>query len=249
MSISRLSLYLSLYLLQADTGSRKWLYYALGAFALLPFLYRLVNVLYSQVRLLVSLNRENQRYFATQSSEWIPWLKKHILYSPLFRNRHNREFQLSEAVNVGTLPTRFQTFFLVGYVASNVIFCTFMISFDADKQTMLGELRNRTGVMATVNMVPLFLMAGRNNPLIALLGISFDTFNLVHRWLGRIVVIEAVAHTLAWVVGKVDSYGWDTVRVSITSSAFIMPGFIVSISCILSTKRGSPRYRFRHPRI
>ncbi|KAI5812407.1 ferric reductase like transmembrane component-domain-containing protein [Pyronema omphalodes] len=190
----------------------KWLYYALGAFAVLPFLHRFVNVLYSQVRLLVSLNRENQRYFATQSSEWIPWLKKHMLYSPLFRNRHNREFQLSEAINVGTLPTRFQTFFLVGYVASN----------------------NRTGVMATVNMVPLFLMAGRNNPLIALLGISFDTFNLVHRWLGRIVVIEAVVHTLAWMVGKVDLYGWETVRVSITSSAFIMPGFIATVAfCFL----------------
>ena len=41
-------------------------------------------------------------------------------------------------------------------------------------------------------------MASRNNPLIKWLGISFDTFNLLHRWFGRIVAMEAVCHTLAF---------------------------------------------------
>jgi hypothetical protein len=201
---------------------------SLGCFAALPLLYRFSSVIYSQIRLLVSLNTENQRFFATPSSEWIPWVKKHILYSPLFRVRHNREFQLSAAVNVGTLPTRFQSFFLVGYVASNIIFCTYKLDY-ADVTTMLGQLRNRTGVMSTVNMVPLFILAGRNNPLINLLGISFDTFNLIHRWLGRIVVLEALAHTLAWMVAKSMTLGWEVVRKSITTSPFIMPGFVVCL--------------------
>ena len=46
-------------------------------------------------------------------------------------------------------------------------------------------------------------MAGRNNPLIKLLDVSFDTWNLLHRWLGRIVVLESLAHTICWMVGKV----------------------------------------------
>lgn len=199
---------------------------ALGAFAFLPMLYRGISVIYAQIRLLVSLNTENQRYFASPGGELIPWLKKNVFYAPLLRVRHNREFQLSTAVNVGTLPTRFQTFFLVGYVATNIIFCTYKLDY-SDTQTMLSELKNRTGVMSTVNMVPLFLLAGRNNPLIGLLGISFDSFNLVHRWLGRIVVLEALAHTFAWMVGKAMTVGWEVVRVSITTSAFIMPGFVV----------------------
>ncbi|KAF8251817.1 hypothetical protein K440DRAFT_538461 [Wilcoxina mikolae CBS 423.85] len=198
---------------------------ALGAFAVLPFLYRFISVLYSQIRLLVSLNSENQKYFATPSTHWIPWMKKHVLYSPLFRVRHNREFQISEAVNVGTLPTRFQTFFLLGYVASNVIFCTYMIDF-SDHAAMLSELTNRSGVMATVNMIPLIMMAGRNNPFIGLLGISFDSFNLIHRWLGRIVVLEALTHVISYTVNKVGKVGWGPVKAGITSSPFIMPGFV-----------------------
>jgi predicted ferric reductase len=45
-------------------------------------------------------------------------------------------------------------------------------------------------------------MAGRNNPLIEMLHVPFDTWNLLHRWLGRIVVLEGVAHTLAWMIPK-----------------------------------------------
>ena len=57
--------------------------------------------------------------------------------------------------------------------------------------------------MAVMNMIPLFLLAGRNNPVIKLTGISFDTMNLVHRWFGRIVILEALAHTICWIAVKV----------------------------------------------
>jgi hypothetical protein len=179
-----------------------WMMVSLAAFAALPLVYRFCSVVYSRVRLVVSLGVENQRYFSLPTNEWVSFFKKHILYSPLFRVRHNREFQLSTAVNVGTLPTRFQTFFLLGYLVGNVVFCTFMIDWKADTGSMLGQVRNRTGVLSTVNMVPLVLLAGRNNPLIQLLGISFDTYNLIHRWLGRTVVLEAVAHSFCYMVAK-----------------------------------------------
>lgn len=53
-------------------------------------------------------------------------------------------------------------------------------------------------------MIPLVILAGRNNPLIGLLNISFDNFNLVHRWFGRIVVLQALAHTIAEVMKIMD---------------------------------------------
>ena len=54
-------------------------------------------------------------------------------------------------------------------------------------------------------MIPLFLLAGRNNPVIKLTGISFDTMNLIHRWFGRIVVLEAITHTVCWMALKVQT--------------------------------------------
>jgi hypothetical protein len=61
-----------------------------------------------------------------------------------------------------------------------------------------SALFHRTGLISTFNLIPLFLLASRNNPLILSTGISFETCNLLHRWLGRIVVIEAVFHGSLW---------------------------------------------------
>lgn len=71
-------------------------------------------------------------------------------------------------------------------------------------------------------------MAARNNPLINWLNLSFDTFYLLHRWFGRIVVLEVLAHAIAWAVSEVSSAGWSGVQEAITKDPMIMFGFIVS---------------------
>lgn len=104
------------------------------------------------VRQLTCLNNETQLYF-TRPSDRFASIKKHFLYAPIFSKRHNREIQLSSAINVGTLPTRFQLLFLVGYFATNVAFCVVNIQWNGPAATAARELRNRTGILAVVNMV------------------------------------------------------------------------------------------------
>jgi hypothetical protein len=104
------------------------------------------------VRTLTCLNNDTQRYFAVPSHTFAA-IKKNILYAPIFRKRHNREIQLSSAMNVGTLPTRFQFFFLAGYFGTNVAFCVVSIQWGATYTTVCQQLRNRTGILAVVNMV------------------------------------------------------------------------------------------------
>jgi hypothetical protein len=93
------------------------------------------------------------------------------------------------------------------------------------------------------------LLAGRNNPLIPLLNVSFDSFNMMHRWLGRLAVIEAIAHTLCYTINKVDTgmnsflfmttagancpvAGWSAVKASIAHSNLIMTGLIGTIAFV-----------------
>lgn len=170
--------------------------------ALLIYRIWLVGIRY--VRTLACLENDKQHYFTIPHSTYA-MIKRHIIDAPLFRQRHNREFQLSAAINVGTLPSRLQTLYLLGYVAMNIAFCVLSIDWSGESSELAGEIRNRTGVLAVMNMLPLFLLAGRNNPLIKLLDISFDTYNLIHRQIGRIVVFEALAHTLSWMVAKVNT--------------------------------------------
>lgn len=173
------------------------------AFVSVFFIYQVIFHFVRYIRTVACLN-ETQRYFATPHRLFATF-KKHCLDAPLFRTRHHREFKLSTAINIGTLPSRLQTFMLVGYFATNVGLSVWKIDFSQPYAAVAGEFRNRTGVMAVINMIPLFLLAGRNNPIIKLTGISFDTMNLIHRWFGRIVVLEAVAHTAAWMASKVQT--------------------------------------------
>ena len=115
-------------------------------------IWRLVSVAVRHLRTMACLQSDTQRYFAVESSK-LSLAKKHLLYAPIFRKRHNREFQLSSAITVGTLPTRFQLLFLVGYVATNVAFCVISIPFAGSFSAAASMVRQRTGSLAVVNMV------------------------------------------------------------------------------------------------
>ncbi|KAM3415591.1 Ferric/cupric reductase transmembrane component 2 [Cercospora zeina] len=195
--------------------------------------YRWVIKLLHHVRQLANLNHGSscdgrQRYFSLPDETWSR-IKRHFIIAPLFSRRHNREFRLSSAANVGILPGRIQSFWLFGYLALNVVFTCWKINW-SDKEAFMDQALSRTGVLATLNMIPLFLLAGRNNPMVWLMGISFDDFNLLHRWIGRIVVLEATAHATFWFVKKIVTLGVAkgnlAIAGSLAHSEFILTGTI-----------------------
>lgn len=179
------------------------------ALVLTLLFYRATIASLQHVRKLVSMGVSSkdgrQRYYSIPNDMWAT-TKKHLIHAPLFRKRHNREFKLSAAINVGTLPSRLQSLFLIGYFAANAVYCGMTIDWSS-KTTAYRDGVHRSGVVIAVNICALFLLAGRNNPLIYLLNITFDTYNLIHRWIGRIVVLETIAHVAFWVCGQYAQYG------------------------------------------
>ncbi|KAI4231518.1 MAG: hypothetical protein L6R40_007712 [Gallowayella cf. fulva] len=189
--------------LQMDNTTTYTLWLTIVAVCLVIVISRLVQGGISQLRHIFNLDSDHvqQAYWARNGSVTWPWLKKHLVYAPLIKKRHNRNFQMGR-LNMGTLPSRFHTILLTLYILSNIVYCCFLNYKSCNKVAILAELRGRTGHLAFVNMMPLMVFAGRNNVLIPLLRVSFDTFNIFHRWISRLVVAEAAAHTLAWMAAK-----------------------------------------------
>lgn len=219
-----------------------YLLLVLGVISAALLIWRATILIVRYVRTVTCLHNDTQRYFA-QPSENYSWFKRNILYAPILSKRHNREFQLSSALNVGTLPSRLQLVFLLGYLATNVAFCVHTIDFSGPYSQVAALIRNRTGYLAVVNMIPLFLMAGRNNPLINLLGISFDTFNLLHRWLGRIVILESLAHTIAFLAGNAQKAGWDGAFNTVFRVKYMLWGFIATAAMVVIGIQASSMFR------
>lgn len=194
---------------------------------------RIVQITNTHVRLMATLNstKEQQQYWTHDGSIWSK-LKKHLLVAPLIHKRHNREIQLSAAANVGIIPSRLHTVFLLFYLFSNILYCCLLDYRHQSRAALLAEARGRTGHLSVMNMIPLFLFSARNNPLVPLLAISFDTFNLFHRWIGRIVVIEAIAHTFIWGVNNYNALGLQGLSHRLWSDIFLLCGLISAVAML-----------------
>ncbi|KAK5047920.1 hypothetical protein LTR84_006108 [Exophiala bonariae] len=206
-----------------------YLYSLLGVVAL-AFIFVTANKSMAHLRRLASMtdNQGPLRYFS-ETSPSVRWMKSKILYAPLLNYRRAREVKFSRHVRFGTLPTRFQAIFLFLVVITNVFTCTWNIPWSGPQRDTLAILRDRSGTLSVANMIPIMLLATAKNPLIWLLDISYDTFNLMHRWFGRLSALQAILHTLCWLVGKVEAQGWAGVRSSV-QQPFIYNGLIAALA-------------------
>lgn len=198
------------------------------------------------LRYLMTMGRwDDQRYWMMNHTHWWPWIKKHIVYAPLGRQRHNREWQLSSAISMGTIPTRYHSVLLLLYIFCNIAFCL-VVDYSQESFATLAELRGRTGIMAALNCIPTVLFALRNNPLIPILGVSYDTFNLLHRWCARAVVIEGSLHTIFWAANAIATAGQEQIRLSLSSSVSYKWGMVstCAFGAIFIAAAGPVRHAF-----
>ncbi|KAI0602569.1 putative FAD binding protein [Biscogniauxia sp. FL1348] len=208
------------------------LWWSLGILALTVLVVRILEIAWSKLRQVsaMSMPGERQAYWKTSQWSWMPGLKRNLIYAPLWKKRHNREMKLSGAISVGTLPSRLHFIILSLYLLSNSVYMFYLDWRQENHFSLAAEIRGRSGTLAVVNMVPLIILAGRNNPLIAMLKVSFDTYNLLHRWMGRMVVLETIIHTVAWAYVQVAADGWESMNQRILHETFIASGFCGTIA-------------------
>ncbi|KAI1391936.1 ferric reductase like transmembrane component-domain-containing protein [Hypoxylon trugodes] len=214
---------------------KEMLWWTLGAMALIVLSIRLVEMGWTKLRHVsaMSIPAERQSYWKKSQWSWMPSLKKNLIYAPLWKKRHNREIKLSSAISIGTLPSRLHSVILGIYLLSNFVYMFYEHWTQENRYALAAEIRGRSGTLSLVNMVPLIIMAGRNNPLIVMLGVSFDTYNLLHRWMGRMVIIEAVIHTIAWACVEVAADGFSGMNFKLLHDSFLASGLAGTIALVI----------------
>ena len=76
-----------------------------------------------------------------------------------------------------------------------------MIDLSDDESTMsqiFEVVTDRTGILAVANMPMVWLFASRNNVFLWLTGWNFASYNYFHRWVSRIVTLEAIVHSIGY---------------------------------------------------
>ncbi|KAH8696592.1 putative metalloreductase [Talaromyces proteolyticus] len=207
---------------------------SLGFVAFIVLVSRMWERVHAYIRHISCLSgtRRQQLFWSFEGYSVWPAIKKYVIHSPLFWKRHHREFQLSSAMNMGVLPTRIHTILLVLYAASQLAYCAILDYAVNERAALVAELRGRSGTLAVLNMIPLVLFAGRNNLLIWLLGISYDTYNMFHRCLGRMVVLETIVHTTSWFVNASNEQSFTDAIDRIRTTPFFAHGALGTVAML-----------------
>ena len=138
---------------QTESLSHYLLFFC-AASSVLVVLWNILNAFISFARTLLCVNDPRQRYF-TFVSPAFAFIKRHIIEAPLFRKRHNQQFQINSKISFGTLPTRLQVLVILAYFAMNVVFSVLGLNLKSSYEDICSFVRSRTGVLAIVNMVNL----------------------------------------------------------------------------------------------
>lgn len=200
------------------------------------------------LRHITCMGNEKQSYFRRPNQQ-LATLRRLLIEAPLFSKRHRAPFMPSSSITLGSPPSRLQTILILGYIALNVACLTVEVNWKTGGLHVNGELLiQRSGGLAVMNMLPLFLLAGRNNPLIPLLGIPFNTYNLLHRWIGRIVVLHVIVHAVTWLFKSVHdplsiSKGWPGIKYSLGNVPWITAGLISAIGMVVILLQSIPTLR------
>ncbi|OAQ71359.1 ferric-chelate reductase [Pochonia chlamydosporia 170] len=73
-------------------------------------------------------------------------------------------------------------------------------------RTSLGPWSDRVGVIAYA-LTPLSVLLSSRESLLSLLtGVPYQSFNFLHRWLGYIIVVQSLLHTIGWLIIQLNLY-------------------------------------------
>jgi len=74
------------------------------------------------------------------------------------------------------------------------------VSWFEKSDQLLRYVADRTGIIATANLILVWVFAVRNNAFIWLTGWDYATYNNFHRWIARIATGEAIVHSIAYTI-------------------------------------------------
>ncbi|PLB47489.1 FRE family ferric-chelate reductase [Aspergillus steynii IBT 23096] len=140
------------------------------------------------------------RTFGSPFRRMYSWIHTHLVVaSPL--PSHGRH------ILWWTFPTRVEavvtfTFWVISIVLCMVGYRTFSgnIYWPDISAQLLRYAADRTGILSFANLPLLWLFAGRNNIFLWATGWSFATFNIFHRHVAWIATIQALIHTILYLI-------------------------------------------------
>ncbi|KAF1350172.1 ferric reductase NAD binding domain-containing protein [Delphinella strobiligena] len=125
------------------------------------------------------------------------WVRTYLIQPPAFGTHHAR------LLGWCTIPLRLPALVIVAYWILTIILLGVGYEYTAENVTLDSTQRwkdfaNRCAILLISNLPILWMFAGRNNIFIWATGWNFQTFNIFHRHIARVVILLAIGHSAVY---------------------------------------------------
>ncbi|ESZ96792.1 hypothetical protein SBOR_2793 [Sclerotinia borealis F-4128] len=126
------------------------------------------------------LHRQNRKSLESSRSTITSRIKAFLIYQPRPIPYFNK-----------VLPSNGSSLFILSFLALNLFYTFYNIPFTTFEASVLGD---RAGLVFAVNLPLLYILGAKNQPLKLLIGVSYESLNIIHRRLGELMMFEALIH-------------------------------------------------------
>ncbi|CAI4045808.1 hypothetical protein N7582_003655 [Saccharomyces uvarum] len=133
-------------------------------------------------------------------------IRGHLILPTFLIGKHANYFKfLDFEIFTGLMPNSLESWIIIGYSLANVIFLS--IDYIIDPYNLIFKnnlaqftrlLADRSGILAFTQFPLIIIFAARNSFLEFLTGLKFNSFISFHKWIGRIMVLNAIVHSLSF---------------------------------------------------
>ncbi|CAD6647570.1 XXYS1_4_G0032900.mRNA.1.CDS.1 [Saccharomyces cerevisiae] len=129
---------------------------------------------------------------------------RRYLTLPTIWGKHASSFSYLE-IFTGFLPTRSEGVIILRYLVLHTVFLAYgyqydpyNLIFDSRREQVARYVADRSGVLEFAHFPLIVLFAGRNNFLEFISGVKYTSFIMFHKWLERMMFLDAVIHGAAY---------------------------------------------------
>ncbi|KAL2020514.1 hypothetical protein VTK56DRAFT_8314 [Thermocarpiscus australiensis] len=174
------------------------------------------------------------------------WTNVHLVMAPTFSHHHHQPWGWL------TIPLRLQSIVLVLYATIHITLLAvnyhiydenYYYVNNTRRTQVLRYLGDRLGTLMSSTLPLLFLFGGRSNILVALTGWNYRTFNIFHRWIARILLLEAVVHGVIFSAFDINDKGWDQYHDNLRHDEIYRYGLMMAVTLGLSVATAHSQVR------
>ncbi|KAJ3476016.1 hypothetical protein NLG97_g9266 [Lecanicillium saksenae] len=137
------------------------------------------------------------------------WLKRRLFLPAAFG------YRCAQSAWGCTVPPRIQSLSILAFVTLNTTYSFIGYRFSEENyyfgnivDQALRYASDRTGIISFANFPLIWLFGMRNNFALWLTGWDFGTYNNFHRWTARIATLQAVIHSIGYIIILLRQGGW-----------------------------------------